>query len=573
MTNLKIELSKKDIDIILFSETWLNDTDEDGLYTFPKYNLFRQDRISIYRGGGLCAHVDETLACSVDKFKMLNRCTPDIEVQWLLSIKGNEKKSLVCNVYRPPNGSLQGFCDTFRALLLQIDDLSVYDVYILGDFNVNCLLASNEKRVLYELMDQFNLIQLVNEITTSSGTNTCIDLIFTNCNDIISSGPLNIHLSDHLPIHLIKKQVVSKPTYRLFKGRSYRNFNMNDYLLSVENCNWVYFDQCEDAAECWDVYVNILKRMLDVPCPVREFKVRDKPDPWMTNFLIERLTDKNNLLREARNSASVLTWFRARMLRNTVNEEIDVARNKYYSGLSDAFIKDSRKFWATLKEILPSGKSGSKFINLINGLGETILPENTAEFINSFFANIGPELAQQHQLPWEFRGERCEEDMPDVNFTDEQIIKCVQDIDTSKSSAIEYLPTHIFKRAVLHNPSRFIKIINLCVETCAIPGSWKIATVTPLPKGGDATSVSNLRPISVLPVPGKVLERLIHTAISSHLENNNILSKNQGGYQKQKSTLDSISNLVDNILENRNKGNITKLLIESKVDFCFWYPP
>ena len=44
---------------------------------------------------------------------------------------------------------------------------------------------------------------------------------------------------------------------------------------------------------------------------------------------------------------------------------------------------------------------------------------------------------------------------------------------------------------------------------------------------------------------------------SNHLETQNILSPNQGGYQKAKSTLDSISGLVDNILINRNKGNIT----------------
>ena len=87
--------------------------------------------------------------------------------------------------------------------------------------------------------------------------------------------------------------------------------------------------------------------------------------------------------------------------------------------------------------------------------------------------------------------------------------------------------------------------------------SWKIATVTPLPKGGDLTNVSNFRPISVLPVPGKVLERLMHTAISTHLSDFSILTEKQGGYQKKKSTLDSISFFMDDILKNRNSGNIS----------------
>lgn len=160
--------------------------------------------------------------------------------------------------------------------------------------------------------------------------------------------------------------------------------------------------------------------------------------------------------------------------------------------------------------------------------------------------------------------------MEELSFTDDEIIKCVQNLDVSKSSAIEYLPTKIFKEAVLHKPERFIKIIKLYIESGQIPDSWKIATVTPLPKGVDQTNVSSFRPISVLPVPGKILERLIHTAISNHLDDNDILSKNQGGYQKGKSTLDSISLFVDDILGNRNKGNITpSAFIDIKKVFRF----
>ena len=72
---------QNDIDIVLFSETWLNDTDLDGLYTYPRYNLYGCDRISLYRGGGLCAYVDENIACSVEKYSHLNRSNDDIEIQ------------------------------------------------------------------------------------------------------------------------------------------------------------------------------------------------------------------------------------------------------------------------------------------------------------------------------------------------------------------------------------------------------------------------------------------------------------------------------------------------------------
>ena len=182
---------------------------------------------------------------------------------------------------------------------------------------------------------------------------------------------------------------------------------------------------------------------------------------------------------------------------------------------------------------------------------------DTSAYVNTFFANIGSKLAEKHTEPFEFKGTRCQVDMNEMRFTDDDIVNCVKELDSSKSSAIAYLPTTIFKDAVLNNPSRFIKFIRLCMLNDIFPDSWKVATVTPLPKGGDLTNVSNYRPISVLPAPGKVLDRLIHTAISTHLEENQIWNKKQGGYQKHKSTLDTISALVDNILENRNKGNIT----------------
>ena len=189
--------------------------------------------------------------------------------------------------------------------------------------------------------------------------------------------------------------------------------------------------------------------------------------------------------------------------------------------------------------------------------GEPVSSEDTCTHINEFFANIGSKLAEAHQLEWEFRGERCDVEMNEFNFSDEQIIECVKNIDTSKSSAIDYLPTNIFKQAILHNPSRFIKIITLILQTSIIPPSWKIAIVTPLPKSGDLTDVGNYRPISVLPVPGKVLERLIHDSLSQHFDQHNILSTRQGGYQKGKSTMDSISCFVDDILLQRNNGNIS----------------
>ena len=52
-----------------------------------------------------------------------------------------------------------------------------------------------------------------------------------------------------------------------------------------------------------------------------------------------------------------------------------------------------------------------------------------------------------------------------------------------------------------------------------------------LPKAGDAREVSNLRPISLLPLPSKLIEKILHNRIYNHCNSNDLLDKRQGGFQ------------------------------------------
>ena len=79
----------------------------------------------------------------------------------------------------------------------------------------------------------------------------------------------------------------------------------------------------------------------------------------------------------------------------------------------------------------------------------------------------------------------------------------------------------------------------------------------PIPKSGDLKKVDNYRPISLLPLPGKILEKLIHTQLSFYLEEDNILSNNQFGFRKQRSTSHAISQLLNQIYTNFNKSVVT----------------
>ena len=69
--------------------------------------------------------------------------------------------------------------------------------------------------------------------------------------------------------------------------------------------------------------------------------------------------------------------------------------------------------------------------------------------------------------------------------------------------------------------------------------------------------MSNYRPITVLPILSKILERLVHTQIYSYLSENKILSQSQFGFRPKLSTSTALAFFTDSILDNADNGLIT----------------
>ena len=89
-----------------------------------------------------------------------------------------------------------------------------------------------------------------------------------------------------------------------------------------------------------------------------------------------------------------------------------------------------------------------------------------------------------------------------------------------------------------------VHLFNLICSQALYPDEWKNATVVPLPKIPNANKPRDLRPISLLPLPGKILEHFIHNSIQDYL-NNNLISKFQNGFRKNHSTQQTIFNPID----------------------------
>ena len=89
------------------------------------------------------------------------------------------------------------------------------------------------------------------------------------------------------------------------------------------------------------------------------------------------------------------------------------------------------------------------------------------------------------------------------------------------------------------------------------PDDMKIAKIKPLHKSGEKNIVSNYRPISVLPLFSKILERIMYNRVYTHVSSHNLLYDKQFGFQNKCSTEHAILQLTKELHESCDKNEFT----------------
>ena len=94
--------------------------------------------------------------------------------------------------------------------------------------------------------------------------------------------------------------------------------------------------------------------------------------------------------------------------------------------------------------------------------------------------------------------------------------------------------------------------VQVCRCRCAGAGGQmhvcrKLANVTPILKKGDKQLTKNYRPISLLPICGKMFEKIVFNHLYSYLNVNNLITKNQSGFRPGDSTTNQLLFLVNEI--------------------------
>jgi len=86
---------------------------------------------------------------------------------------------------------------------------------------------------------------------------------------------------------------------------------------------------------------------------------------------------------------------------------------------------------------------------------------------------------------------------------------------------------------------------------------WKTAQITPMFKSDDPTNITNYRPIAILPTISKLLEKILYNQLINHLENNNLLSDSQHGFDPCSQLCRLCCFSESKLRVSLNKGQIT----------------
>ena len=132
-------------------------------------------------------------------------------------------------------------------------------------------------------------------------------------------------------------------------------------------------------------------------------------------------------------------------------------------------------------------------------------------------------------------------------ITEDEVLASVKDLKTSSAPGYDELPPILFKSTlpfilpVLHH------IFNSSFLNGIFPTRMKIAKIIPIYKKGKHSDANNYRPISLLPVLSKCLERIMFNRLNSFLFKKDIITKSQFGFLKNKSTVDATLAFLDKI--------------------------
>ena len=292
-------------------------------------------------------------------------------------------------------------------------------------------------------------------------------------------------------------------------------------------------------------------------------RIRDsnKP-PWIDKEVGHLLKRKESARRAAKKHNSAFYLEKFRILRKESKALINRKLKEYHTSLGDSLKVNPKRFRSYFRH---KTKSNSIPANVTYGGRQLPSGVEMAEAFNKYFYSTfthAPEVPLDAFTPPDGR-------MPVLDslvLCEDEVYKVLLNLDPCKAPGPDGLPTIVLKACARELTPSLCDLFNLSLAEGKLPTEWKDALVVPVHKKGKKEDVTNYRPISLLCVVSKVLERCIFKHFKDFLCP--LFDNEQYGFLQGRSTVTQPLVFYHEIGQSLDKG-LQRLSTVSPTKGCF----
>ena len=549
--------------ILCFSETWLENSDNNLLYLLPGYNeVISSSRIN-RRGGGSMIQAGHGATIVTELNTSLTETTVAL-------VQIDKQFLLVMNVYVPPRLDKMAFLSIFDKELESLTKYK-YPIIITGDVNIDILKTNKLTKDYLSTLAGNGFHQTNNAPTrVSADTSSCIDHFIVKNIDEYNVKTLDDCFTDHFPLLLdfsiLGNAERSEREYRdlSFLKCPQNSIEFENKLIAELNKRYQCVESSGDANLAYNRFHYALTEIFDKLVPLRKNLSRSKTDAGWFNKQLKTLINKRNKLHRlwikdkenARKKDSFL------MQRLKVDKAIRVAKkNFFYKKFADC-IGDSRQVFQVLNEV--TGKRcQSRQLNSLEVDGFEVYDyKEMANAFNHHFVSVGSKLAQSRPGKKPPKTDhRAHQSMYLFRTNENECLKVIQQLKSKHSSGPDNVSNVVLKSCARAIAPFIAELINISFESGVYPDMLKNAKVIPLYKSGCCKDLNNYRPISLLVSISKIFERVMQRRLYNYLEKYNLLYAKQFGFRKKHCTIDALAELTEIIrMGSKETQNISVFL-------------
>ena len=238
--------------------------------------------------------------------------------------------------------------------------------------------------------------------------------------------------------------------------------------------------------------------------------------------------------------------------RNKINHFLKLSKRRYYNQYFLENSNDIKRVWNGIKQIIHcKPKASQKAVKIIKNNVELIDPLKIAEAFNTYFSNVGSNLADLiptvQKSPMSYLKSPVDENFFIFPTTASEIENEISSLKSGKAVGPFSVPISILKILKTVISKSLAMLFNASFSAGIVPAKFKIANVVPVYKKDSQTCLSNYRPISLLSIFNKLLEKLMYNRLLHFLEMKNIFYDKQFGFLAKRSTDQAVLSIIDKI--------------------------